>query len=38
MLTSKKKKAWHLIEKTLDFKILDIIKNEKGLKDLKNLI
>ena len=33
----KREKAWHLIEKTLDFKILDIIKNEKSLRDLKNL-
>ena len=33
----KREKAWNLIEKTLDFKILDIIKNEKSLGDLKNL-
>ena len=33
----KRKKAWHLIEKTLDFKMLDIIKNEKSLQDLENL-
>ncbi len=33
----KREKAWQLIEETLDFKILDIIKNEKGLQDLVNL-
>ena len=33
----KREKAWQLIEETLDLKILDIIKNEKGLQDLVNL-
>jgi len=33
----KREKAWQLLEKTLDFKMLDIIKNEKGLEDLESL-
>ena len=33
----KRERAWQLIEETLDFKILDIIKNEKGLRDLEDL-
>lgn len=33
----KREKAWQLLEETLDFKMLDIIKNEKGLQDLVNL-
>ena len=37
--TNKRKriKAWRLIEDKLDFSKLDLIKNEKGLKDLKTL-
>ena len=33
----KRIKAWKLIQDKLDFSKLDIIKNEKGLKDLKSL-
>ncbi|OUX42581.1 hypothetical protein CBE37_03070, partial [bacterium TMED277] len=33
----KRIKAWKLIEEKLDFSLLDIIKNEKSLKDLKSL-
>ena len=34
---SKRIKAWRLIEDKLDFSKLDLIKNEKSLKDLKTL-
>ena len=35
--TKERIKAWRLIEDKLDFSKLDLIKNEKGLKDLKTL-
>ena len=34
---TKRIKAWKLIEEKLDFSKLDLIKNEKGFKDLKSL-